>query len=114
MALKRKFEEFNYSDVLYVIAKIVFFMFLFYYNDYLLNDTRYKSIYETFGLKYYAGSIAISNLVTQIYECFCKYFIKSIPSLFTSTGILPTACVPSVNTKTPCLRAIALIRQCMV
>lgn len=77
MNFKKKFEEFGYTDILYVFIKIVFFMYLFYYNDHLLNDTRYKNVYETFGLKYYAGSVAISNLITQVYECFCKYFIKS-------------------------------------
>ena len=35
--------------------------------------------------------------------------IISIPSLLTSTGILPTACVASVNNNTPCFFAIALI-----
>ena len=35
--------------------------------------------------------------------------IRSMPSLFTSTGILPTACVASVKTSTPCFLAIALI-----
>ena len=35
--------------------------------------------------------------------------IKSIPSAFTSTGILPTACVASVKNNAPCFFAIALI-----
>ena len=35
--------------------------------------------------------------------------IKSMPSLLTSTGILPMACVLSEKTNAPCFRAIALI-----
>ena len=35
--------------------------------------------------------------------------IKSMPSAFTSTGILPTACTASVKNNAPCFFAMALI-----